>query len=132
MRVMVMIKATRNSEAGLMPGEEPRAAMAQFNQELVRAGMLLAGEDLQPSSQGKRVRFCDGKRLVIEGPFAPTKELVAGYWVWQVKSMQEALEWVGRCPDPVPGEDVEIEIRPVSHAEDFVKAPAPGLQHRRV
>jgi hypothetical protein len=126
MRVMVMVKATRNSEAGLMPGEELQAAMGQFNQELVRAGILLAAEGLQPSSQGKRVRFSDGKRLVIEGPFAQTKELVAGYWVWQVKSMQEALEWVRRCPDPIPGEDAEIEIRPVFHAEDFVKAPAPG------
>lgn len=130
MRVMVMVKATRNSEAGLMPGEELQAAMGQFNQELVRAGILLAGEGLQPSSQGKRVRFSGGKRLVIEGPFAQTEELVAGYWVWQVKSMQEALEWVRRCPDPIPGEDAEIEIRPVFHAEDFVKAPAPGSQHR--
>ena len=130
MRVMVMVKATRNSEAGLMPGEELQAAMGQFNQELVRAGILLAGEGLQPSSQGKRVRFSGGKRRVIEGPFAQTEELVAGYWIWQLKSMQEALEWVRRCPDPIPGEDAEIEIRPVFHAEDFVKAPAPGLQHR--
>ena len=130
MRVMVMVKATRNSEAGLMPGEELQAAMGQFNQELVRAGILLAGEGLQPSSQGKRVRFSGGKRLVIEGPFGQTQELVAGYWVWQVKSMQEALEWVRRCPDPMPGEDAEIEIRPVFRAEDFVKAPAPGSQHR--
>jgi hypothetical protein len=127
---MVMVKATRNSEAGLMPGEELQAAMGQFNQELVRAGILLAGEGLQPSSQGKRVRFSGGKRLVIEGPFPQTQELVAGYWVWQVKSMQEALEWVRRCPDPMPGEDAEIEIRPVFHAEDFVNAPAPGSQHR--
>jgi len=130
MRVMVMVKATRNSEAGLMPGEELQAAMGQFNQELVRAGILLAGEGLQPSSQGKRVRFSGGKRLVIEGPFAQTQELVAGYWVWQVKSMQEALEWVRRCPDPMPGEDAEIEIRPVFHAEDFVNAPAPASQPR--
>jgi hypothetical protein len=129
MRVMVMVKATSNSEAGLMPGEELQAAMGQFNQELVRAGILLAGEVLQPSSQGKRVRLSGGKRLVIEGPFAQTRELVAGYWVWQVKSMQEALEWVRRCPDPMPGEDAEIEIRPVFHGEDFVKAPAPGSQH---
>jgi hypothetical protein len=127
---MVMVKATRNSEAGLMPGEEVQAAMGQFNQELVRAGILLAAEGLRPSSQGKRVRFSGGKRLVIEGPFAQTTELVAGYWVWQVKSMQEALEWVRRCPDPAPGEDAEIEIRPVFHAADFVKAPAPGSQHR--
>lgn len=130
MRVMVIVKATRNSEAGLMPGEELQAAMGQFNQELIRAGILLAGEGLQPSSQGKRVRFSGGKRLLIEGPFAQTKELVAGYWLWQVKSMQEALEWVRRCPDPIPGEDAEIEIRPVFHGEDFVKAPAPGSQHR--
>jgi hypothetical protein len=129
-RVMVMVKATRSSEAGLMPGEALQAAMDQFNQELARAGILLAGEGLQPSSQGRRVRFSGGKRLVIEGPFAQTQELVAGYWVWQVKSMQEALEWVRRCPDPMPGEDAEIEIRPVFHAEDFVTAPAPGSQHR--
>ena len=130
MRVMVMVKATRNSEAGPMPGEELQAAMGQFNQELVRAGILLAGEGLQPSSQGKRVRFSGGKQLLIEGPFAQTRELVAGYWIWQVKSMQEALEWVRRCPDPMPGEDAEIEIRPVFHAEDFVKAPALGSHHR--
>jgi hypothetical protein len=127
---MVMVKATKNSEAGLMPGEELQAAMGQFNQELIRAGILLAGEGLEPSSQGKRVRFSGGKRLLIEGPFAQTEELVAAYWVWQVKSMQEALEWVRRCPDPMPGEDAEIEIRPVFHAEDFVKAPALGSQHR--
>jgi hypothetical protein len=130
MRVLVMVKATRNSEAGVMAGEELQAAMGQFNQELVRAGILLAGDGLQPSSKGKRVRFSGGKRLVIDGPFAQTKELVAGYWVWQVKSMQEALEWVRRCPDPMPGEDAEIEIRRVFHAEDFVKTPAPGSQHR--
>lgn len=129
MRVMVMVKATRSSEAGLMPGEELQAAIGQFNRELVRAGILLAGEGLQPSSQGKRVRFSGGKRLVIAGPFAQTKEVVAAYWVWQVKSMQEALEWVRRCPDPMPGEDAEIEIRPVFQAEDFIHAPAPGSQH---
>jgi hypothetical protein len=127
---MVMLKATSNSEAGLVPGEELQAAMGQFNQELIRAGILLGGDGLQPSSQGKRVRFSGGKRLVIDGPFAQTKELVAGYWVWQVKSMQEALEWVRRCPDPLPGEDAEIEIRPVFHDENFVKAPAPGSQYR--
>ncbi len=130
MRVMVMLKATRNSEAGLMPAEELQAAMGRFNQELVRAGILLAGNGLQPSSQGKRVRFSGGKRLVIDGPFAQTQELVAGYWIWQVKSMQEALEWVRRCPDPTPGEDAEIEIRPVFHADNFVKPPAPSSQHR--
>jgi hypothetical protein len=129
MRVMVMLKATRNYEAGSMSGEERQAAMGQFNQQLARAGILLAGEGLQPSSEGKRVRFCAGKRLVIEGPFAQTTELVAGYWVWQVKSMQEALEWVRRCPDPMPGEDAEIEIRPVLHAEDFVRASAPDSRH---
>jgi hypothetical protein len=127
---MVMVKATRNSEAGLMPGEELQAAMGQFNQELVRAGILLAGEGLQPSSQGKRVRFSGGRQLVIEGPFAQTQELVAGYWVWQVKSMQEALEWVRRVPDPTSGEDAEIEIRPVFHAENIVKMPAPGSPQR--
>ncbi|WP_129646268.1 YciI family protein [Peristeroidobacter agariperforans] len=132
MRVIVMVKATRNSEAGLMPAEELQGAMSQFNQELVRAGILLAGDSLQPSSQGKRVRFSGGKRLVIDGPFVQTKELVAGYWVWQVKSMHEALEWIRRCPDPIPGEDAEIEIRPVLHAEDLAKTRSPARSTDKV
>ena len=129
MRVLVMVKATKNSEAGILPGD-PRAPqgfdelfekMGKFNEELVKAGVMLAGEGLKPSSQGKRVRFTGsgGKRTVIDGPFAETKELVAGYWIWQVASVDEAVEWVKRCPDPMPGEESEIEIRPFYEAEDF-------------
>ena len=129
MRVMVMVKAASNSEAR-MAGTDLQTAMGQFNQELIRAGVLLAGDALQPSSRGKWVRFSGGKRLVTDGPFADTKEVVAGYWLWQVKSMQEALEWVRRCPDPMPGEEAEIEIRSVIEAEDLVKPRAPGLQRR--
>jgi hypothetical protein len=129
---MVMVKATKNSEAGILPGD-PRAPagfdklfeqMGKFNEELVKAGVMLAGDGLQPSSKGKRVRFTGsgGKKTVIDGPFAETKELVAGYWIWQVKSMEEAVEWVRRCPDPMPGEESEIEIRPFYEAEDFGEA----------
>jgi hypothetical protein len=128
MRVMVMVKATKSSEAGILPGD-PRAPagydqlfeqMGKFNEELVKAGVMLAGDGLQPSSKGKRVRFsAGGKKAVIDGPFAETKELVAGYWIWQVKSMEEAVEWVRRCPDPMPGEESEIEIRPFYEVEDF-------------
>ncbi len=123
MRVMVMVKATKNSEAGLMPGEELLAEMGKFNAELVKAGIMLAGDGLHPSRKGKRVRFTGsgGKKTVVDGPFAETKELVAGYWVWQVKSMEEAIEWVRRCPDPMPGEESEIELRPVFEPEDFGK-----------
>ena len=128
MRVMVMIKATRTSEAGVMPSEELLAEMGKFNEELVKAGVLLAGEGLHPSSRGKRVRFSGGKKSVIDGPFAETKELVAGYWIWQVKSMEEAVEWVYRCPDPMPGDDSEIEIRQVFEAEDFGKELTPELR----
>jgi hypothetical protein len=124
-----MVKAASNSEAR-MAGTDLQTAMGQFNQELIRAGVLLAGDALQPSSRGKWVRFSGGKRLVTDGPFADTKEVVAGYWLWQVKSMQEALEWVRRCPDPMPGEEAEIEIRSVIEAEDLVKPRAPGLQRR--
>ena len=119
MRVMVMIKATKNSEAGVMPSEPLLREMGAFNEELVKAGVMQAGEGLHPSSKGKRVRFSGGKKTVVDGPFTETKDLVAGFWVWQVKSMAEALEWVKRCPDPMPGEDAEIEIRPVFEAEDF-------------
>jgi hypothetical protein len=136
MRVMVLIKATKNSEAGILPGD-PRApagyeklfeAMGQFNEELVKAGVMLAGDGLKPSSKGKRVRFSRGKRTVVDGPFTESKELIAGYWIWQVKSMEEAVEWVRRCPDPMPGEDSEIEIRPLYEAEDFGQAFTPELQ----
>lgn len=128
MRVMVIVKATRNSEAGMMPTEELLTEMGKFNEELAKAGVLLAGEGLHPSSKGKRVRFSGGKKSVIDGPFAETKELVAGYWMWQVKSMEEAVEWVRRCPDPMPGEEAEIEIRPVFEAEDFGDELTPELR----
>jgi len=121
MRVMVIVKATRNSEAGALPTEKLLADMGKFNEELVKAGVMLAGEGLRPSSQGKRVVFSGGKKTVVDGPFAETKELVAGFWLWQVKSMEEAVEWVRRCPDPMPGEESVIEIRPVFEPEDFAK-----------
>ena len=119
MRVMVIVKATPNSEAGVMPGEGLLAAMGSYNEELVKAGVMLAGEGLHASSKGARVRFSGDKRTVIDGPFAETKELIAGFWIWQVKSMEEALEWARRCPEPMPGEESELEIRPVYEAEDF-------------
>ncbi|HEY8368525.1 MAG TPA: YciI family protein, partial [Thermodesulfobacteriota bacterium] len=128
MRVMVMVKATKNSEAGVMPSETLLAEMGRFNEELVKAGVMLAGEGLHPSSKGKRVRFSGGKRIVVDGPFAETKELVAGFWIWQVTSMEEAVEWVRRCPDPMPGEESEIEIRPIFEAEDFGDAFTPELR----
>ena len=128
MRVMVIIKATKNSEAGVMPSEKLLADMGKFNEQLVKAGVMLAGDGLHPSSKGKRVRFSGGKKSVIDGPFAETKEIVAGFWIWQVKSMEEALEWVRRCPDPMPDEDAEIEIRPVFEAEDFGAEFTPELR----
>jgi hypothetical protein len=126
-RVMVMVKATKDSEAGVMPSTELLAEMGKFNEELVKAGIMLAGEGLQASSKGKRVRFSGPQRTVIDGPFAETKELVAGFWIWQVKSMDEAVEWVRRCPNPMPGES-EIEIRPVFEAEDFGAEYTPELR----
>ncbi len=129
MRVMVLVKATRNSEAGKMPARELLAEMGKFNEELVKAGILLDGDGLKPSSTGKRVRFSPGKqRTVIDGPFTETKELVAGYWIWQVKSLDEAVEWARRCPDPMPGEESEIEIRPFFEAEDFGPELTPDFQ----
>ncbi|HEX5650150.1 MAG TPA: YciI family protein [Steroidobacteraceae bacterium] len=130
MRVMVIIKATNNSEAGVMPSEKLLTDMGRFNEELVNAGVMVAGEGLHPSSKGKRVRFAGGRRTVIDGPFAETKELVAGFWLWQVKSMDEAVEWVRRCPDPMPGEEAEIEIRPVFEAEDFGEEFTPELREQ--
>jgi hypothetical protein len=127
MRVMVLIKADKSSEAGVMPDEKLLAAMGSFNDELVKAGVMLAGEGLHPSSKGKRVRFSGSKRTVIDGPFAETKELVAGFWLWQVKSMEEAIEWVKRCPNPMPGE-TEVEIRPVFEASDFGEEFTPELR----
>lgn len=119
MRVMVIVKATRNSEAGIMPDEKLMAAMGKFNEELVKAGVMLSGEGLQPSSKGKRVVFSTGKKSVLDGPFSETKELIAGFWVWKVQSMDEALEWASRCPEPMPGEESILELRPVFEAEDF-------------
>ena len=118
MRVMVIVKATKDSEAGVLPSKELITAMGKYNQELVKAGIMLAGEGLKPSSQGKRVRFSESKRTVIDGPFPETKELIAGYWIWQVRSIEEALEWLKRCPNPMPGES-DVEIRPVFEAADF-------------
>ncbi len=118
MRFMVMVKATKDSEEGVMPSPELMTAMGNFNEELVKAGVMLAGEGLQPSSKGVRVKFSGDKRTVVDGPFAETKELVAGFWIFQVKSLEEAIEWVKRCPNPMPG-DSEIEIRQVFEAEDF-------------
>ena len=127
MRVIVMVKATKDSEAGVMPDEKILTAMGHFNDELVEAGIMLAGEGLHPTSRGKRVRFSGTKRTVIDGPFAETSELVAGFWLWQVKSMEEAVEWVKRCPNPFPVES-EIEIRQVFEAEDFGAEYTPELR----
>ncbi|HEY1286761.1 MAG TPA: YciI family protein [Burkholderiales bacterium] len=129
MKFMIMVKATRDSEAGVMPSEKLLAEMGKFNEELVKAGVMLAGEGLHPSSKGARVRFSGAKRSVIDGPFAETKELVAGFWIWQVKSKEEAIEWVKRCPNPMPG-DSEIEIRQVFEAEDFGAEFTPELREQ--
>ena len=128
MRVMVIIKASAESEAGQMPSEKILTDMGKFNEELVKAGVMLAGEGLQPSAKGKRVKFAAGERTVVDGPFAETKELIAGFWLWQCKSMDEAVEWVKRCPDPMPGEESEIEIRQVFEAEDFGAELTPELR----
>ena len=127
MRVMVMVKASTGSEAGEMPGPQLLEAMGRFNQELVRAGVMLAGEGLHPSSRGVRVRYSGSRRTVVDGPFAEAKELVAGFWLWQVRSLEEAIEWARRCPNPHP-EDCEIEIRPVFEADDFGEALTPELR----
>lgn len=129
MKVMVMVKATKSSEAGVMPSEQDFAEMGRFNEQLVKAGIMLAGEGLHPSSKGFRVRFSGAERMVVDGPFAETNELVAGYWLWQVKSMEEAIEWVKRCPNPMP-EDSEIEIRRIYEASDFGDAFTPELQEQ--
>lgn len=126
MRVMVMVKASRASEAGVMPGEHLLSEMGRFNDELAKAGVLLAGEGLHPTSKGVRVRFSGKARTVIDGPFTETRELVAGFWLWQVRSMDEALEWARRCPNPHE-DDCEIEIRPLFEAEDFGEAMTPEL-----
>ncbi|KAF1033557.1 MAG: hypothetical protein GAK33_06193 [Burkholderia lata] len=129
MRVMVIVKATAISESGAMPDTELLAAMGQYNEELVKAGVMLAGEGLHPSSRGKRVHFSGKDRTVIDGPFSETKELIAGYWLWEVKSMDEAVEWVKRCPNPMPVES-DIEIRQIFSPEDFGAALTPELQEQ--
>ncbi|HEV8443490.1 MAG TPA: YciI family protein [Steroidobacteraceae bacterium] len=130
MRVMVIVKASKNSEAGKMPGEKLLGEMMKFNEALVKAGIMQAGDGLKPSSAGKRVRFTGsgGPKTVVDGPFAETKELIAGYWIWKVNSMAEAVEWVKRCPDPMPGEESEIEIRPFFETEDFGAELTPELR----
>ncbi|HKR08636.1 MAG TPA: YciI family protein [Gemmatimonadaceae bacterium] len=134
MRFMVMVKATPTSEAGVLPDEKLLTAMGKYNEELVKAGVMLAGEGLQPSSKGARVRFSGSKRTVVDGPFAETKELVAGFWLFQCKSLAECIEWVKRCPNPMPGEDSDIEIRQVFEADDFLAefTPEAREQERRI
>jgi len=129
MRVMVIVKATTDSEAGKMPGEKLLTEMGKCNEELVKAGIMLAGEGLHPSSKGARVKFAGTKRRVIDGPFGETKELIAGFWLWKVKSLEEAIEWVKRCPNPMEGES-EIEIRQVFEADDFGKEFTPELRQQ--
>ena len=129
MRVMVIVKASQQSEAGEMPSEELLAAMGNFNEQLVKAGVMLAGEGLHPTARGKRVRFSGASRTVIDGPFSETKELIAGFWLWQVRSMEEAIEWVKRCPNPMPSES-EVEIRPVFEADDFGAEFTPELREQ--
>ena len=130
MRFMIIIKADKNSEAGVLPDERLLNEMGKFNEELVKAGIMLAGEGLQPSSKGARVRFSGSKRTVIDGPFAETKELVAGFWLWQVKSKEEAIEWVKRIPNPMPGSETEVEIRQVFEVEDFGANATPEIRER--
>ncbi|MFL6443913.1 MAG: YciI family protein [Candidatus Sulfotelmatobacter sp.] len=134
MRVMVMVKASKDCEAGVLPSTELLQKMGKYNEELVKAGVMLAGEGLQPSSKGKKVRFSGDKRTVLDGPFTETKELIAGYWIWQVRSMEEAVEWLKRCPNPHPGSEPEVEIRPVFEAADFGENFTPELreQERRL
>ena len=129
MRFMVIVKATEDSEAGIMPSEELLTAMMKYNEELVKAGIMLAGDGLHPSSKGARVHFSGDKRTVIDGPFAETKELIAGYWIWQVRSLDEAIEWVKRCPNPMLGE-FEIEIRQLFDIEDFGDAATPEIRQQ--
>jgi|SRR5258707_269894 hypothetical protein len=129
MRFMVIVKASKESEAGVMPNQKLLAEMGKFNEELVKAGVLLAGEGLHPTSKGKRVKFSGAKRTVVDGPFTETKELIAGFWLWQVRSLEEAIEWVKRCPNPHEGES-EIEIRQVFEAEDFGAEFTPELREK--
>ena len=130
MKVMVFVKATKDSEAGVMPTHELISEMVAFNEQLIKAGIMKDGDGLKPSSQGARVRFHGKQRTVIDGPFAETKELVAGYWIWEVKSLAEAIEWVKRCPNPMPGTEAEIEIRQIFDAADFGEALTPEARER--
>ena len=130
MRFMILVKADKNSEAGVMPSEKLLTEMGKFNEDLAKAGVLLAAEGLQPSSKGARVKFSGNKRTVIDGPFSETKELIAGFWLWQVKSKEEAIEWVKRCPNPFPGTESEIEIRQLFEAEDFGAEFTPELRQQ--
>lgn len=134
MRFMILVKASADSEAGVMPSEELLTAMGNFNEALAQAGILVSADGLHPSSKGARVRFSGDQRSVIDGPFIETKELIAGYWVWEVKSKEEAIEWVKRCPNPMPGTDAEIEIRQIFSADDFGEQLSPSLceQEQRI
>ena len=131
MRVMVIVKATKNSEAGVLPNEKLLTAMGKYNEELVKAGVMLAGEGLHPSSKGKRVKFAGGKKTVIDGPFAETKELIAGFWLWQVKSMEEAIEWLKRCPDPMPGEERSSRSARCSRPRTSARSSRPSCASRK-
>ena len=129
MKVMVIVKATKNSEAGILPDEQLLTAMGNYNEELVKAGVMVAGEGLHPSRAGKRVRFSGGgEKVILDGPFTETKELVAGFWIWKVKSIEEAVEWARRCPDCMPGEEAELEIRQIGEAEDLGESFTPELR----
>jgi hypothetical protein len=128
MRVMVIVRATKSSEAGVMPSEKMLAEMGRFNEELVNAGVMLAGEGLHPSAKGKRIVFARGERSVVDGPFAETREVMAGFWIWKVKSMDEAVEWARRCPDPMPDDEAVLELRPVFEADDFGDELTPALR----
>jgi hypothetical protein len=130
MRFMVIVKATKSSEAGVLPDQKLLAEMGKYNEELAKAGVMLAGEGLQPSSKGARVRFSGSKRTVIDGPFSETKELIAGFWLWQVRSKEEAIEWLKRAPNPSPGTESEVEIRQVFEAEDFGPEFTPELREQ--
>ena len=130
MKVMVIVKATKDSEAGQLPSPELLSAMGKYNEELVKAGIMQAGEGLKPSSAGKRIRFSGKNRTVVDGPFAETKELIAGFWIWQVKSMDEAVEWAKKCPNPMPG-DSDLELRPIFSAEDFAPVDPSGEARAR-
>jgi len=130
MRVMVIVKATKNSEAGIMPSEKLFLEMGKFNEQLVKAGIMQFGDGLKPSKAGKRIHFANGKHSVVDGPFAETKELIAGFWIWNVKSMEEAMAWAARCPDPMPGEESTLEIRPFFEMEDFGEAATPEVKEQ--